>query len=258
MSRFTDILQQVSQATAPPMGFRAARVVAKPRMLLVASLSQPGFEAELAGADAGILPISGASTKAGIKEKAPASPDIPWGGWLDSISRGGVKRLEEAGYDFVLFPADKMSLAILEADNVGRVLAVEPMLDAGLLRTINELPVDAVFAISQQQGNPVTWHQLMLFRRLAGLLAKPLLVPVPPAVASGDLQALWEAGVAGVVVELTPDGPAGRLKKLRQQIESLTPPQEKKTTKARALLPGITPETSPTPEEEEDEEEWGD
>jgi hypothetical protein len=64
--------------------------------------------------------------------------------------------------------------------------------------------------------------------------------------------------VAGVVVELTPDGPAGRLKKLRQQIESLTPPQEKKTTKARALLPGITPETGPTPEEEEDEEEWGD
>ena len=239
------------------MGFRAARAVAKPRLLLVASLPQPGFEAELAGADAGILPISGTSTRAGIKEKALASPDIPWGGWLDSISRGGVKRLEEAGYDFVLFLADKMSLAILEADKVGRILAVEPMLDVGLLRTINELPVDAVFVISQQQGQPVTWHQLMLFRRLAALLAKPLLVPVPPAVASGDLQALWEAGVAGVVVELTPDEPAGRLKKLRQQIESLTLPQKQKPTKARALLPGITPETSPVTEEEEDEE-WGD
>jgi hypothetical protein len=255
MSRFTDILQQASPAAAPPMGFRAARVAARPRLLLVASLSQVGSEAELAGADAGILPISGASTKAGIKEKAPASPDIPWGGWLDSISRGGVKRLEEAGYDFVFFPADKMSLAILEADNVGRILAIEPMLDAGLLRTINELPVDAVFASSQQQGNPVTWHQLMLFRRLAALLAKSLLVPVPPAVASGDLQALWEAGVDGVVVELTPGGPAGRLKKLRQQIESLTPPQKQSPTKARALLPGITPETSPAAEEEEDEEE---
>lgn len=238
------------------MGFRAARAVVKPRLLLVASLPQAGFEAELAGADAGILPISGASTRAGIKEKAPTLPDIPWGGWLDSISHGGVKRLEEAGYDFVVFPADKMSLAILEADNVGRVLAVEPMLDAGLLRTINELPVDAVFVISQQQGHPVTWHQLMLFRRLAALLTKPLLVPVSPAVASGDLQALWEAGVAGVVVELTPGGPAGRLKKLRQQIESLAPPQKQKPTRARALLPGITPETSPVPEE--DEEEWGD
>jgi hypothetical protein len=255
MSRFTDILQQVSQAVAPPMGFKAVRAVAKPRLLLVASLPQPGFEAELAGADAGILPISGASTKAGIKEKAPASSDIPWGGWLNSISRGGTKRLEEAGYDFVLFPADKMSLAILEADNVGRVLAVEPMLDAGLLRTINELPVDAVFVISQQQGNPVTLHQLMLFIRLAALLAKPLLVPVPPAVASGDLQALWEAGVAGLVVELTSDEPAGRLKKLRQQIENLAPPQKQKPTKARALLPGITAETGPAPEEEEDEEE---
>lgn len=257
MSCFIDKLKQASQAMPPPMGFRAAQTVSKPRMLLVASLPQASVDnlADLvAGADAGLLPM--AKLGSGIKtleETVQAVPDIPWGAWLDSINQQGIKQVEKAGGDFLLFPAAKMSLAILGIEKVGKILAVEASLDEGLLKAINELPADAVFVTSHQKGGYcLTWHHLMIFKRLADLLIKPLLVPVPSNVATNELQVLWEAGVDGVVVEATPGQPGG-FKKLRQMIDSLTLPSKRKRMKARALLPQIREEASPIIEEEEEE-----
>ena len=258
MSCFIDKLKQASQAMPPPMGFMAAQTVSKPRMLLVASLPQASVDnlADLvAGADAGLLPL--AKLGSGIKtleETVQAVPDIPWGAWLDSINQQDIKQVEKAGGDFLLFPAAKMSLAILEAEKVGKILAVEASLDEGLLRAINELPADAVFVTSRQKGGYyLTWHHLMIFKRLADLLTKPLLVPVPSNVATNELQVLWEAGVDGVVVEAAPEKPAGGFKKLRQMIDSLTLPSKRKRMKARALLPQVREEASPIIEEEEGE-----
>ena len=239
------------------MGFRAARPVSKPRMLLVASLPQAGAGnlAELvAGADAGLISITKPGSGARVlKEMGQVVPGIPWGGWLDSTSREGIKKIRAAGGDFVVFPAAKMSLAILEEERVGKVLAVEALLDEGLLRTINELPADAIFITGLGQGGPLTWHHLMLFRRFTDLLTKPVLVPVPVSIAASELQVLWEVGVDGVVVEVAPEQPAGRLKKLRQMIDGLTLPSKRKWMKTRALLPGVRGEASPVAEEEEEE-----
>ena len=73
-----------------------------------------------------------------------------------------------------------------------------------------------------EAGEPIAWHHLMLFQRLANLLSKPLLVPVPLNITAGELKALWEAGVDGVVVEAGAEPPAGGLKELRQAIGKLT------------------------------------
>ena len=155
MSRFIDKLKQASQAIPRPMGFRQEPTAPKSRLLLVASAArtETGILTELvSGADAGLLPI--AKTAAGIKmleEVVQAVSDIPWGGWLDSISRQDIKKIEKAGGDFLLFPAAKTPLALLETEKLGKVLAVEASLDGGLLKTINELPIDAVFATSHQE-----------------------------------------------------------------------------------------------------------
>ncbi len=258
MSCFINKLKQALQAEPPPMGFRAAQTVSKPRMLLVASLPQASVDslADLvAGADAGLLPM--AKLGSGIKtleETVQAVPDIPWGAWLDSINQQGIKQVEKTGGDFLLFPAAKMSLAILEAEKVGKILAIEASLDEGLLKAINELQADAVFVTSHQKGGYcLTWHHLMIFKRLADLLTKPLLVPVPSNVATNELQVLWEAGVDVVVVEAAPGQPVGRFKKLHQMIDSLTLPSKRKRMKARALLPQVREEASPIIEEEEEE-----
>ena len=250
MSRFIDKLNQVSRAMPQPVGFRPARLTApKPKILLVASLAQANIDDladYVAGADAGLLHISESGSGAkSLQEISRVVSGIPWGGWLKGSGRGEIKQMVKTGCDFVVFPAANTSLAILQGGEVGKILEVESSLGGDLLRTINGLPVDAVLIASEWgKGYFLTWHHLMLFRRFADLLTKPLLASVPSNVTAGELQALWRAGVNGVVVEVGANQPVGRLKELRRIINKLVPPSPRKSEKAEVLLPYIGRETS--------------
>ena len=256
MSKFIDKLNQASQTELQIMGFRAAKTVSpKPKMLLVASLAQAdvsGVADYVAGADAGLLPVhefnSGIKT---IQKISKSVPDIPWGGWLKDMEGGGRKQMLEVGCDFVVFPATDTSLAMLQDGEVGKILQVKVSLSEGLLRTINDLPVDAVLiAGDQEEDYFLTWHHLMLFRHFASLLAKPLFIPAD--VTAKELQALWDGGVDGVVVEVGTGQPAGGLKGLRQVIDKLVLPSSRKQGKTGALLPYIGRERDVIAEEEEE------
>ena len=235
------------------MGFRAAAMApSKPRMLLVAVV--PGGEAEhpadiVAGADAGLLSMAklGSGAKA-LEQMSQAVPDIPWGGWPKEIGKGGV---EKVGGDFIVFPAEKAALAMLDDKETGKILEVEPWLEPGLLKAIDSLPVDAVL-IAAEDKQFLTWHHLMLFQRCVNILSKPLLVLVPPEVTSGELGALWEAGVRGVVVKA---GEEGLVAGIRQMLDELPVPSAGKKNKAGPLLPRMGGETGIASEEEEEEEE---
>ena len=125
-----------------------------------------------------------------------------------------------------------------------------------MLRAINELPVDAVLIASEQkEGHFLTWQHLMLFQRFADLLTKPLLISIPAKVTSVELQALWEAGVTGVIVEVGVKQPQDRLKELRQVIDKLKFTSPRQRERVEALLPrtGREPSTATTEEEEEEE-----
>jgi hypothetical protein len=256
MSKFIDKLKRVSQAGLQPMGFRTvAGVPPKPRMLLVATLAQVDIDRLadcVAGADAGLLSIaklgSGAKT---LQQISQAVSDIPWGGWLKEIGRGGIGWMAEAGCDFVVFPAANTSLLILQDEKLGKVLEVEPGLDPALLKAVDDLPVDAVLIAAEEKEHFLTWHHLMLFRRCADLLTKPLLVSVPTDVAASELQALWEAGVGGVVVGVEP--PVGRVAELHKMLDKLTLPPSGKRRKVEPLLPRIGGESGIVSEEEEEE-----
>ena len=256
MSRFIDKLNQVSRVVPESMGFRRAQPVSeKPKILLIASLGEAsvgGLADYVVGADAGLLRVpklsSGAKT---LREMSQAVPDIPWGGWLRNINRGGIKQMAKAGCDFVVFPAVNTPLALLQNDKIGKILEVESSLSEGLLRAVNELPVDAVLIAAEQKGEYcLTWHHLMLFQRFADLLTKHLLASIPPNVTANELQALWEAGVDGVVIEVEVEQPADRLKELRQVIDKLAFPSQRKRRKAEALLPHMGRGASIVTEEE--------
>jgi hypothetical protein len=223
------------------MGFRAGGAKPKPRMVLVAHIVGVGAKASVAGADAVLLSIP----KAGLpKSLAKAFSAIPWGGWLEEVTGPGVKQLGEGGADFVIFPAASVSKVILEEERLGKVVEVEAALDAGLLRAIDDLPVDAVLIAGEKPS--LTWQDLMLFRRGVNILSKPLLVMVSPEISSSELQALCEAGVAGVVVR-------GKWAKLRQMIDKLPSPEAGRR-RATPLVPRIVDEVRAVAEEEEEEE----
>ncbi len=261
MSIFIDKLNQLSRAEVQPIGFRTARPASlKPKIQLVASLAQESADrliSYVVGADAGLLRISRLSSGVETLQKmSQAMSDIPWGTRLQPGDQGDIKQMTKVGCDFVVFPATNTPLAILQNDEVGKILEIEASLSEGLLRTANELPIDAVLiAGEEKERHLLTWQHLMLFRRFADLLTKPLLVSIPSNVTAGEFQALWEAGVDGVVTEVSVEQPQDRLKELRQVIDKLAFPSPRKREKAEPLLPRISQEPSMTTAEEEEEEE---
>jgi hypothetical protein len=226
------------------MGFRVAGTKPRPRMVLVAHIVGVGAKAGVAGADAVLLSIPKAGVKL-PKTLVKAFSGIPWGGWLEEVNSPGIKQLGEGGADFIIFPAASVSKVLLEEEGLGKIVEVEAALDAGLLRAIDDLPVDAVLIAGEKLS--LTWQDLMLFRRGTNILSKPLLVAVSPEISSSELQALCEAGVAGVVV-------GGRWPELRQMIAKLPSPKAGRR-RAVPLVPRIVDEVRAVAEEEEEEEE---
>lgn len=259
MSKFIDKLKKVSKDSPQPMGFRVSKSVSEAdNMILVASLAQAdidGLSGYVAGADAGLLCIPNLSSGAKALQKiCKVVPDIPWGGWLTDTGLKEIKPLVKAGCDFVVFPPATTSLAAFEGNGVGKVLQLETSLGEGLLRAVDELPIDAVLVSREQEGEHLlTWRDLMIFQRFAGSLSKPLLVSVPSDVAANELQALRDTGVDGIIVEVGAGCPARKLSQLRQIIDKLTVSSPHKRKKIRALLPFISREADITDEEIEEE-----
>ena len=260
MSRFIDSLKKPSRSASQSIGFRATPSASpEPKIQLAASIAQESVESladYLAGADAGLLRISNLSSGAQSLQKiSQAVPDIPWGVWLQGTEPGEIHHLTGISCDFAVFPATNTPLALPPNDEIGRILEVEASLNEGLLRAANELPVDAVLIAGEQREDYfLTWQHLMLFRRFADLLTKPLLVSTPSNVTASELQALWEAGVEGVVVAVTVGQPQDRLGELRQVIDRLTFPSSRRREKLEPLLPRISQESNIATMEEDEEE----
>lgn len=261
MSKFIDKLNRLSRAEPQPIGFRIKQAVSsKPKIQIVASLAQENAEKlidHVVGADAGLLHISGPASVAGILQSlSQAVSDIPWGGRLEDGNQGELEQILKADYDFVVFPAASTPLALFQNEQVGRILEVDASINEVLLRVANELPIDAVLVSSEQkENNTLTWQHLMLFQRFASLLTKPLLVLVPLELTAVEFQALWEAGVDGVVIEVKIGQPQDKLKELRQVIDKMVFLLPRKSEKMEPLLPRTSQESGIITTEEEEEEE---
>ncbi len=259
MSRLIDKFHRASKAAPPPMGFRTSRPAAEaPKLILIASVEAgaAGNPAEyLDGADAVLVRFDkiGPTAKA-LQKITSALPDIPWG--LYTGSEDNKKAVGE-GADFVVFAADSQVTETAGDEKTGKILQVESSMDDGLLRAVNDLPVDAVLAddIFQSKEPPV-WHEMMIAQHLANMLSKPLIVPGSVGISEKEIKILWDAGVDGIIIEADTAMKDG-FKDLRGLIDKLPARSGLKHGKINAVLPRAAAET-PTPklpdeEEEEDE-----
>lgn len=255
MSRFIDKLKVASGEETQPMGFGLGKSTReKPRMQLVASPASLDLErlSALSDADAGIVQVS-SSADVKILEKLCQNGSIPWGRWLRKTGAESNAKLTKAGCDFIVFsPADTPAMMPKE-EKLGKILEVDPALSESLLRTIEDLPVDAVLAAGGKEDS-FTWWDLMHFRRLVGLAGKPLLVQVSSRVTADELQSLWDMGVTGLVVKLENEPAWERLSALRQEVDKVTYCESRKRAKRTVLLPRISAETPEPVEDEGDEE----
>jgi hypothetical protein len=260
MSQLIEKFQKASSGIAQPMGFRTARPAARvPRLLLIAGLQgalpdKPGDYID--GADAVLLRLAEAPGEKALRKMAGSLDGIPLGLYLEDNSDGLSEKAGESGLDFVVFSTAGSVAAIPGDKKVGKVLEVDSAMDDSLLQAVNDLPVDAVLLADGPENGHLLWHQLMIFQHLANLIPKPLVIPTPIDFSAGELKALWDAGVDGVLVATDIEKPGG-FKELRQAIDGLPPRTGRKSGRTHALLPRPAGEGRPvTPPDEEEEEEY--
>lgn len=252
MSRLIKRLRQVSESVAPSLGFKTASTSPTRLMLLIAALPKgdTGHTSEIAEAAVDAILVHSQDLKGELQtlqNMAGSIGDIPWGVWPEAMSGEGIKELGDMKGDFLTFAASKAPAALL-GEEIGKVIKMSPPLDDGLIRTIEQLPIDAVLLDLRGEGKSITVAHLLDCQRLAGSMRKPIMIAIEQGLDDKEIQALWEAGVNGVVVEVE-EKSQSELVKLRQAIESL-PQTQKKPGGQRVTLPHPEGEAGSVPPEE--------
>lgn len=255
MSKLVEKLERTSEAKSPPIGFATAvsREKTMP-MVLVAALSEAKSSTIPGMADA--LLISARDLDDGAKLKKLARGGKPWGVSAKEASLDMVVKLAGMGCDFLVFEEVGTPAGVLLEDNLGKLLSVALDLPDSLARAVDHLPVDAIL-VELEDASSLTVHQILLCRRLTGLMRKPLLAAVSPDLGQEDVEALCQAGVKGLVVRAAADKGENAFQRLRKAIESIRPAAKKRREKLVALVPQA-PEaveiSEPEPEEDEDDD----
>ena len=245
MSKFIERLQQVMTPPVQSMGFMTAKAQqARAKIQLVVS-------------------ITGNKAKTQVKEVSGADALLSSNGAIDiegtltglRLAKGDAEEVEKAvkaGADFVVLPLSGEVLA--PEIKLGKIIQIEDSIPDIMLRTVGDLPADAVLLIEDKESAPVlTWQRLMLIRRFAALSGKPLLIEVLPGVKETELQQIWDAGVSGVVVKSDGEHPETVAANLRQIIEKLTFPSKRKNEKNMAIVP-VVAVAAEAPKEDDDDD----
>lgn len=251
MSKLTEKLNQTTKVAPQGMGFRAVTQPAsmKPRLLLIANVGE-GVESlaeVVAGADGVLLSKLGAGSRT-LARISQALSQVPWGLRVRNAEVGRLPQITEAGCDFVVFPSSTEVAAFQNNNKVGKVLQVGSDIKETLLRVVNELPVDAVLVDRDPGAQALTWQDLMVFQLFGDLLVLPMLVVVPNAISTDELQALWNCGVDGIVVEA---GAAGQIAGLARLISEAKFPLRKRR-RMEPVVPVVAEAGEEVIEEEEE------
>jgi len=233
MSKFVDKLHKLSKTSVSSIGFHAntPRVKSSP-MLLVAGLVETSVKSAEAiasvNADAGLV-LNWDFKKGGLKRMIKVLGNTPVGVVVNETDKEKIDKLIDLGCDFVVFGM-RTPVAVLEKEELGKLLAIEPSIDQRLVRAAGTLDIDGVF-INRGEESFITVEQVLICQHFSELLDKPLVVTLPSIITSAELSNLWKAGVDGVVVP--PEQSIESLVKLREMIDNL--PKETRRGQGKVL-----------------------
>lgn len=249
MSKFVEKLKNHTQKSPAPLGFGKTTASEKPKMLLVALITDADNEnigERVKGADA--VFVSSDSTGSLMKAMPglnKANPDVLWGGFSKNTEPENID-IKNITADFLVFSPETPLFEM--PDKTGKILAIDDVITDTQLRAVDELPVDAVFFVVRPEL--LNWQYLIKLQRLDNLLSKPLLAAVPSNVTINELLTLWSVGVDGIVIEATA---SGKLKALREEIDKTVFPLPRKSKKLDVRIPFVNPSSAEEFDEGEDE-----
>ena len=263
MSKLIDRLQKLGEPTAAPLGFGAASRENEGPLSLVligaATLVEIRQSPELLDAHVEALAVSVDLSEEGLANdliESDKDRDRLWGVRANAANEDQAKQLKEAGYDFLIFDAEDTAAAVLNDEDLGKLLDVGHELDEEVARAIHDLPIDGVMFSPRGDLLPLTVKKLIDIQMVRGLVDKPLIMAATSSLGQADLEALRDAGIGGLVVQLSEGDAIGAL---RESIAAL--PRRKSSATARpfvALLTTPTEQASPGSGGDEDDDDDND
>jgi len=252
MSRLIEKLKQSREKKPQPLGFLTSTAsVEKARLQIIAFSKIESPDTDIPSADAVVIPVSKKEQLERLEEACKDKKAIPSGGWIDASSNSLQKKIMEADCDFFIFP-DSVPMTIIPEDKVGRILELDADLSDILLRTISELPVDAVL-VDLEEEKSIKLNTMMKLQRIISLTGTHVLLKVSTVYQQQELQALWDMGICGLVVDISTD--KSKPAELRKLIDKLKTTKPKKKEKLSPVLPQVSGQAAEAEEEEEEEEE---
>ena len=184
------------------MGFSLASATARRRMLFFVhidgQLEADDMAAAFGCADAAIVARDGGGCQPVLETGSLPQAGIPVG---VSVMEGGTLPSEGAGYDFLLCDLSGPSEALVCKER-GLIVQVEGGVEAGNLRAIGELGVDAL-VLNVGEMDPYMLSTVVECRRVRAASGKSLILRLSRPVTEGLLAALWQSGVDGLLAETT-------------------------------------------------------
>ena len=180
-----------------------------------------------------------------LKRALKDAPGPALGVEVNTLDSDAAAKLQKAGADFAVIATAAEAAALLE-EKLGFVLALGDEPSDMTLRSLRELPVEALIAPALEQ--PLTINGQLELIRISSLSGKPLLTQVAGDVPEDRLRVLRDAGVVGIIVT----GDDKHIGDLRKRIDSLPPRGERSKERMDAILPSMHPAAAePDVDEEE-------
>ena len=256
MSKFLDRMERITLAGPGGMGFGAVRTEKTPGLALIGLVSG-SYAKGLAtvsklALDAALL--AGIDNATGLKKIEKSLPSMPWGVKTSVLTEESAREFRDGGCDLLAFSLENTAASALATDDAARILYIDANIEERELRAISALPVDALILPMKEISGPWELASLASVASISRRVDKYILVEVSSAPSASGLEALRNAGVHGLVLDVAAVG-ADDLEKLKSATLEMPRRGSKGRSRASAIVPFSVFPSGAGPRREEEEEE---
>ena len=247
MSKLIEMLERASSPSQTPMGFGPAsrRADERPALAIIGRALASELEADsgLAQADveAVLVELHVRARQESLYAAFDALEGKLWGLSVDErVSLEIVEAARERGCDFVALDTLGAPASLLSEDDLGKLVTVEGDLDERTAAAIRSLSFDGALYHPPESLSPLTLGRLIGVQRAHRLLGNPFLVGAFGELSKPDLKELRDAGIAGIVMELSgQDAIASTRENIRNLPRSRPKPRQRRNV--APLVPSVQP-----------------
>ena len=245
MSKLIDMLERTSSPSQTPMGFGPAsrRADQRPALAVIGRVLSSELERDpglaQADVDAVLVGIHEGAGDAGVNTAFDALDGKLWGLSVDErVGAEVVAAAKERGCDFLALDTLGASASLLSEEDLGKLASVQDDLDERTAGAIRSLAFDGALYHPQDGLSPLSVGRLIAVQRAHRLLGNPFLVSASAELTKADLKELRDAGIAGLVMELTD---AEAIARTRESIRGL--PRSRPRARQRRNVAPLVPST---------------